>query len=353
MQHRAPQNILFLNLADARAGGQRVGATTIACLREAGCRVHVWLGFGGQGFLTRDAGARAFLSIETIRLRKLLYPVWLAVANLRAIFALIAGETVWVNAVYALPAALAPLLARPSRLVIHVHELEMPALFRWLTGVAARRGAHVIAVSGLHAHRLGFATDIIGNSVGRTPPAADPGDHIVFIGDSRPIKRFDLFVAIAEQGLPWPARAVLAGTAADYPPDLLRRAQAAGVALCFGLTEPAAMLAGAALMLQLTDPKQATETFSLTTAEAVWHLVPVGGAGTEVIAEIAGPALAFNLPSDDPADFARAIHALAADPQRHAALVAQCARIRPAFSLDRYRQAVLHLIGMADPPTSP
>lgn len=336
--------ILFLHAADARAGSQRVGAQTVGALRKAGLQVRIWLGFGAQGFLCADVGAHPMLPFDDMRLRKLFYPLWIALANLRSLISVLTGEHVWANTVYALPAALAPMLLRPSRLVVHVHELEMPRLYHRLTALAAARGARVIAVSHFHARRLGLPVAVVDNAVGQTPPDASPGRRLVFIGDWRPAKQFDLFVAIAEQVLPLQPRAVLAGREGDYPPALLARARAAGVQLCFGLSDPAVMLEGAALMLQLTDPGQVTETFSLTTAEAVWHLVPVGGAGTEVIGEIAGPALAFNLRSSDPADFAREIRALVADPQRHAALVAACERIRPRFSVGRYAEAVVSLV---------
>lgn len=338
--------ILFLHAFDARAGAQRMAALTIACLREAGLAPKVSLGFGARGFISEKAGVRPFLAIESPRLRRVLYPVWIAVAALRCLAAVASGAVIFVNAVYALPAALPALILRPRRILVHVHELEMPGLFRSLLLFARARGARLIAVSATHAAALGCATDVLLNAVdaGAPPPPPTRRTRLVFIGDQRPYKGFDIFVAIAEAGVPWAPRAALGGRPEAYDPKLLSRARAAGVDLCFGLSDPAEMLADAALFLQLTDPAKVTETFSLTAAEAVWHLVPVGAAGSAAIAEVGGPALAFSLNSRDPGEFANAIRALAKDRARYAALVSACERVRPALARERYREELLMIL---------
>ncbi|WP_194751918.1 glycosyltransferase [Thermaurantiacus tibetensis] len=323
-----------------------MAALTIACLRAAGLAPEVSVGFGARGFLSEKAGVAPFLAIESPRLRRLLYPVWLAVAALRCLAAVARGTLIFVNAVYALPAALPALMLRPGRIFIHVHELEMPGLFRSLLLFARARGARVIAVSATHAAELGCATDVLMNAVdaGAPPPPPTRRSRLVFVGDNRPSKGFGLFVAIAEAGVPWSPRAVLGGCPKAHDPKLLARARAAGIELCFGLSDPAQMLADAALLLQLTDPAQVTETFSLTAAEAVWHLVPVGAAGSAAIAEVAGPALAFSLNTRDPGEFANAIRALASDQGRYAELVSGCEHVRSALARERYCQELLTLL---------
>lgn len=339
-------SVMFVNAFDAYAGSQRVGAMLVRLLRKAGLRVDVRLGFGNQGFVSDLPGASATFAVNTVAYRKLLYPMWLTLAAVRLIAPAVRGSMLWFNTVYSVPAALPVLLFRPSAVIVHIHEIEMPGIFRALLRFAHRRGATLVAVSSDHARRIGLPCRILLNAVGENPPpVARVGDRLVFIGDSRPFKGLDLFIAIAEEGVPWKPVAVLGGTPADYGDAMLDAARAAGVSCRFGLSDPAEMLRDGALLLQLTDPLRATETFSLTTAEAVWHCVPVGCTGSGAVAEVAGAALAFTIAEREPRLFAAAVRALADDPARHAALIAGAASTRSRYSEEAFRDGALAILG--------
>lgn len=337
--------VLFLHPFDAKAGSQRVGAMLVRLLRNEGLDVKVALGFGSNGFLSAQSDVTASFAIESVKLRKLLYPLWLIIANLRSAFAVAKGKIIWANTVHALPAVLPALLFRPGKLVVHIHELQMPGLFRTLLAWAFRRKAILVAVSQHQADHLRLPCRILWNAVGALPPIISRvGHNLVWVGDWRPFKGFDLFVAIAEAGTPFNSIAILGGSPEQYPPSLLSRADAAGIDCRFGMSDPGAMLEGAILALQLSDSRQVDETFSLTAAEAVWNLVPVGAAGSEAVAEVAGPALAFNLNSRDPAEFAAAIRELAADPENLGKLRESCRAVQPDLSEGRYLSDLLSIL---------
>jgi len=336
--HAPAPRVVIVNAFDAFAGSQRVTAMLAAVLRARGHRVLVRLGFGRAGFVSGIPGVRRFLPTERVAARKRLYPLWLAIANLRTIAALVRGDIVWVCTIYALPAVL-PMLLAPRRLVIHIHETDFPGIFGALLGLAARRGAAVVAVSRTHAALLGLPARVLGNAVGDTPPTGPTQrDRLIFVGTSRALKGFDLFVAIVE--VLGPTRltpvAYLGDPVAGRDPALLARSAAAGITLIYGETDPARLFADGWLTLQLTDPALWTETFSLVAAESIWHLVPVGAAGAMVVEEIGAGAIAFNDTSRDPVRIAAHVRTLLADAAAHARLVAGCAARRDDFRIDRF-----------------
>ncbi len=309
-----------------------------SALRASGWDVVVRLGFGTSGFLSDAKVDSRFLSANVPSTRKLLYPLWLVVENIRT-FGLLRGKhRLWANSIHTLPAVLPMLLFAPRRLIVHVHELRFSGLFMALLRFAVARGATLVTVSAHHARQLGLPAHVLWNAVGEMVPAPAPGAGLIFLGNANALKGFPLFLAVAGRlrDLPLEPRAFVAGGLNHPDETTLAAAQAAGVAVVIGETRPERHWAGAWLALQLTDPALWEETFSLVTAEALWHLVPVGGAGTAVLPEVAGDALAFNIASRDADEIAAAIRALWADPARHAALVEAAARIRPNFAFERF-----------------
>jgi glycosyltransferase involved in cell wall biosynthesis len=332
--------ILVLHAFDAEAGAQRVAAQLVEGFRGTGLRTRLWLGFGSFGFVSRAAPDWRFLPIERPAVRKLLYPLWVLAAGFASIGPLIGGARFWANSYPAVAAAWPALLFAPRRLVIHLHENGLPPPFGSLVRRAGRRGAAVLAVSAHHASRLGMPVRVLPNAVGAGDPPQPPAERrcLVFVGTASAMKGFPLFLAIA-RALAGSALVPTAFLAAgpDRPDEVaLAAARAAGVKVHVGETRPAVHYAEAFLALQLTDPALADETFSLVAAEAVWHLVPVAGAGSAVLAEVAGPGLAFNIAGQDAAAIAAAIRSLLDDPAAHAALVEGCRRHRRRFALERF-----------------
>ena len=133
----------ILHAFDAHAGAQRVAATLVAGLRSRGCVVRLRLGFGTIGFLSEVDGLSRFMRLNQPLARKLFYPIWLLVENLRTCALLASRSVLWLNAVYAVPAGLPALVLAPRRAVIHVHETRVPGPLLRLIAWAGRRGATV------------------------------------------------------------------------------------------------------------------------------------------------------------------------------------------------------------------
>jgi glycosyltransferase involved in cell wall biosynthesis len=339
--------VLLLNPFDAIAGSQRVAVDVARSLEGAGIGLDFRLGFGSTGFVSAYPGVRRFMLTDPPPQRKRRYPLWLLAAVPRTLRAVFAGEVIWANTVYAVPAVLFPLLLAPRRVVVHVHEVEfawvLMASLRW----AARRGATLVCVSELHQHAIDLPATVLYNGVSppADPQAARMARQLLFVGNTSPEKGFDLFIAVARAlagsglepvaFLPSPERS---------DPALLAAAAQAGVRVRFGVTDPQEMYGQGFLTLQCTDPVQWTETFSLVAVESISALVPVASAGAVVVKEVLGDALAFDCPERDPARIAAAVRALLADTLRHAALVSACRLRRERYSLARFQQQVVGLV---------
>jgi len=341
--------ITLVHAFDAHAGAQRVAAALAWVLRDRGLGLRLWLGFGDQGFVSEAVPGWRFLPTRTPRWRKLLYPIWLVAINVAMVGVLLRGDRVWVNSIAAVPAAGPFLLFAPRRLVIHLHENRLPGLARTIVSWAGRRGAVVIAVSRHHAKQLGLACKVLPNAVGQGAPPSAPAvrNRLVFVGTTSAMKGFPLFLAIVQRlGIAdLRPTAFLAGGPDTPTEQALASARALGIETRVGERDAAVHHADGFLLLQLTDPLMADETFSLVSAEAVWHLVPVGGGGAAVLSEVAGKALAFNMGSRDPDAMAEAIRALWTDRPRYQGLLEACGAERSRFSLDRFADEVVAIAG--------
>jgi len=338
-----------LQAFDAHAGAQRVAAQLAGCFRERGVQFRLWLGFGRTGFVSDSAPDWRFKGCDRPSRRKLMYPLWLVVANLACFWPLLSGGQVWANAIASVPAAGPFLLFAPRRLIIHLHENRLPAIAKAVVAWAGRRGVILIAVSHHHAEQLDLDCKVLPNAVGQGAPPSAPAvrDRLVFVGTASAMKGFPLFLAVVQRldisGLR--PIAFLAGGPDTPSGQVLADAQALGIEIRVGELETAVHHANAFLLLQFTDPMMADETFSLVSAEAVWHLVPVGGGGSAVLSEVVGPALAFNRADRDPDTIAQAIRDLWADRQRYQALVEACRAQRPQYALTRFADDVVALAG--------
>jgi glycosyltransferase involved in cell wall biosynthesis len=308
------------------------------------CRVH--LGFGTRGFVSELPGVGRFLPIDDIPWRKRLYALWIIALAPRMLWALLRGEVVWANTVHALPAVLPMLWFAPRRVVVHLHEIEFPGLFRALARWAARRGAHVLCVSQVHREALGLDATVLPNCVTvRSEAPAERPPVLLFVGAVSRMKGFDLFVEVARhlQGAGIRAVACVPG----IPPgatSLAQAAQEAGVELHCDVRDPMRMYPGATLLLQCTDPALATETFSLVMVEALSCGVPVATAGMKVAAEILGDAWAFDEPTRDAQRIAAAVRALIADPARLSALREAALARRERYAFPEFRERVAALL---------
>ncbi|RSV14199.1 hypothetical protein CA236_16715 [Sphingomonas sp. ABOLG] len=326
--------LLLLNPFDAYAGSQRIGRDMARLLAAAGHDVQVRLGFGGGGFLSDLPETRTDLGISNVPIRKLLYPLWALLVSLPVAIAALRGRMIWANTVYAaLPALLAVLLC-PQRVAVHLHEATFARPFAIILRLIARRGVPIVCVSADHAARIGLPAKVLYNPVS-LPDCDTPsrGDRLLFVGTTQPIKGFALFVAVGEKldDLPLRKTAYLSDEA-RHDQALVARARQAGIEIVFGEANPQVLYRDGFLLLQASDPELCSETFSLVAAEAMARLVPVAGAGTTVLPEVLGNALAFDTPSRDPGEIAGAIRSLHADPARYAALRVACSSRRMTFS---------------------
>jgi|GEM_PF-6965382 len=336
---RAPR-IIIVQAFDAHAGAQRIAAVLTQILRSKRLGARLWLGFGKSGFVSAMRPDWRFMGTERPSRRKLLYPLWLIAANFNALGAVFAGAAMWTNSIAAVPAAVPFILLAPRRLVIHLHETGLPTVATRIIGWAASRGATVLAVSGYHRERLGLDCRVLYNAVGQGEPPRPPAtrNRLIFVGSTRAMKGLPLFIDVVRRlvGSGLSAHAFLAARPTPPDADAVADARAAGIQVTIGETDPRRLFADGFLFFQTTDPLLWDETFSLVTAEALWQLVPVCAAGSPVLAEVAGTALAFNDASRNADAIATEILALLADHSRYDALVAACSVERSRFTVERF-----------------
>jgi glycosyltransferase involved in cell wall biosynthesis len=336
------RHVLFVHPFDALAGSQRVAVALIRAFYGLHCTVSVLLGFGSNGFVARVEGVRAFLSVNHVGWRKALYPLWLAMMWPRMLWAVWRREIVWANTIHAIPAVLVVLALAPSRVVVHVHEIEYPRLFGWLLDWAVSRGATVLCVSDFQRRQLELRADVLHNCVdkmGETPPTQPP--VLLFVGAVSALKGFPLFVEVVSR-LPAGMFSVVACVPSlpDSARGWIERAQQLGVIFRCGLSDPEEMFAGATLLIQCTDPLLATETFSLVMSEALAFGVPVATTGMGVASEVLADAWAFDEPSREPDLIASKILALCQDGPKLASLRAAALARRRHFSFPIFQQRV-------------
>lgn len=341
---------LLLNPFDAFAGSQRVATDTISRLTEAGHYVSVRLGFGGGGFLSNLSITATDFDVSNVSIRKLLYPLWALLVGLPVAMAVLRGRIVWANTVYAAPPAFLAAMLCPSRVVIHLHEANFSKLFLPVLRLMVRRGVRLLCVSADHASRIGLPATILYNSVPLpTEDAESACDRLLFVGTTQAMKGLALFVAVCEMLRSLPLRkAAYLSDEARHDVGLVERARRAGVDLVFNESDPEVLYRDGFLLLQATDPMQWTETFSLVAVEAIARQVPVASAGTTVLQEVLGEALAFDVPSRDPVVIADLIRLLHADQDRYQNIRAACARRRTAFSEDAFRHRLEELLLQID-----
>lgn len=337
---------LLLNPFDAFAGSQRVACDTIDRLTEVGHHMSVRLGFGGGGFLSNLPITATDFDISNVSMRKLLYPLWALLVSLPVAMSVLRGRIVWANTIYAVPPAFLAAMLCPGRVVIHLHEANFSKLFFPVLHLMVRRGAHLLCVSADHAARIGLPATVIYNSV--PIPTQDPEsacDRLLFVGTTQAIKGLALFVAVCEMLRNLQLRTVAyLSDEARHDVGLVERARRAGVDVVFNQFDPEILYRDGFLLLQATDPTLCAETFSLVAVEAMARQVPVASAGTTVLKEVLGDALAFDVPSRDPVVIAGLIRSLHADQGRHKMMRAACARRRTAFSQDAFQDRLEELL---------
>lgn len=342
--------ILLLNPFDAFAGSQRIARDTIDQLTDLGHDVAVKIGFGGYGFLTNLPSTTSDFDISDIPTRKLLYPFWLLWVILPVALSVLRGYTVWANTIYATPASLLAAMLCPSRVVIHLHEASFSKLFHPILRLMVKRGALLICVSADHKARIGLPATVVYNSVPLPDgDGASTCDRLLFVGTTHAMKGFDLFVSVCEELRDFPLRkAAYLSDEARHNVVLVKRARDAGIDVIFNQSDPEVLYCNGFLLLQMTDPSLWTETFSLVAVEAMARQVPVASAGSSVLSEVLGQALAFDVPSRDPKAIAHLIRDLNADPVRYKDLRIACADRRGAFSKKAYRQQLEVLLHNMD-----
>lgn len=347
------RSITLVQSFDANAGAQRVAAQLVSGLRARGYRVQLWLGFGISGFVSEAQPNWRFMRLERPAYRKIAYPLWLIAANLAMFLPLLRGDKLWANSVASVPASGPFLLFAPRRLIIHLHENNLPSIAQKVVSWAGKRGATVLAVSEHHRQRLEVdghirICQVLLNGVGdgELPLPPEIRDELVFVGTAHPMKGLPLFLQVARclVGSDMKLHVFLAGGPNQPSAKALAEVADAGVQISVGETRLHKHYARAILLLQLTDPALADETFSLVTGEALWHLVPVGGGGSKVLPEVAGAALAFNIESRDADTIATAIQELVADPSRYSLLVDGCRSERDRLALDRFLDSAVKLL---------
>jgi len=343
------QTVRLIHPFDGFAGSQRVASNVATALHEAGFNVIANIGFGAVGFLARVPKRRVFLATERLGLRRLLYPVWLVWMNLATLRMIAGGATLWANTAYSLPAVLLACLIRPGRVIVHIHELT----FRFpgvglLLRAAGRHGVTLVCVSEYQRLRLGLTARVVPNCVDELKPdtqLALDGSRLIFVGSTQAKKGFSLFLDIVDHlGVAGPEPVACLADAATGDAPLLARAQRLGVTVRADVTRVAALYEDGFATVVATDPAMWEETFSLVAAESLCCLVPVINAGSAVVAEVCGPALAFDCPARDAAQIAARTSALWTDADARRQLVAACSAHRDRFAPALFAKRVAALV---------
>lgn len=349
MESKNIPNITLLVPFDAIAGSQRMAVAVNRALTAAGCQVNIRLGFGSNGLISSDLGVRPFLNINVISLRKILYPLWILWEMIRNGARVTGGHLVWANTIHAAPATLIALLARPQSVIIHLHEVDFPWIFRRFLTFADRRGALLLCVSRFHRESLRLNALVIPNCSGvegpRVADAANDRSRLLFVGNTSKEKGFDLFIAVCRElrGSDLRCTAFLPNLESSNP-ALCKQAIAAGIEVRYGVTDARKIYSDGAFLMQCTDSARWTETFSLVAAESVTCLVPVVCAGATVIHEIAGPALAFDDPTRNPRVIANRIKSLLANREEYNELINACDTQRREYSWDAFGGRIDQLV---------
>lgn len=340
---------------DAFAGSQRVTAHIARALAHGGFRPVVHIGFGGRGFLSEWTRTRRFLAVEAKTARKLLYPIWVAYMNLFAAAQVLRGHVVWGQTITAAPAIVLAALLRHEQVIVHLHEIPGPkSPLRLALALVQALGARLLCVSHFHRSRLGLDCEVLYNCVwpersvsGQRP---DKRDTLVFVGTTNPKKGFSLYTEVVRELQMSRLRPVafLSDSQANIDALLLERARDAGIEVRFGVQRTAEMFERGFLTLLLTDPLLWEETFSLVSVESLTHGVPVASAGSEVLKEVCGSALAFDEPSRDPRAIARAINdLLGTGSERYRELVNACDRVAASYAPPAFSAAVTAIVAGA------
>lgn len=318
MKKSRRRDVFVVHPFDAYAGSQRVVQHVRSALIRLGHRCQVHLGFGSSGFVSNIPEVSRFLPIDNIPWRKRLYIFWIIALTPRILWAVIRGEIVWANSVHAIPAVLPALLLAPRRVVLHIHEIEFPAILYALVRWASLKGALLLSVSDLHRRELKLAADVLYNCYdNQSETVVKSAPVLIFVGAISRLKGFDLFVEVVSSIEPGTVHAIaFVPKVPNSGCDLVEAARKAGIELRIGVTDPTAIYPGASLLLQCTNPMLATETFSLVMVEALSFGVPVGTAGMKVADEILGDAWAFDVPDRVPHHIASHVIDLFSNPER-------------------------------------
>jgi glycosyltransferase involved in cell wall biosynthesis len=213
-----------------------------------------------------------------------------------------------------------------------------------------RRGTRLVCVSKDHAVQIGLPAFVLYNFV-ELPDKKEPSacDRLLFVGTTQPIKGLSLFIAVCEalRDLPLRKTAYLSD-GARRDGVLVASARRAHIDVVFDQSDPVALYSDGFLLFQASDPALCRETFSLVAVEAMARQVPVAGAGTAVLHEVLGDALAFDVPSRDPKIIADRIRSLYADPDRHEVLRNACALRSTVFSEEAFLEGLDDLLMQMD-----
>jgi glycosyltransferase involved in cell wall biosynthesis len=296
------RELIFVNAFDALAGSQRVAVSLFRAFLDLKIPFKIYLGFGNVGFISEFGGVDRFSSVNLPVIRKLLYPFWVLFLWPKILYAIFKKKIIWANAVYAIPAILPAVLFSPSRLVIHVHEVDFSVIIKILLFFAARQGVCILCVSNFHRERVFTGAKVLLNSVMSSGWAKRQDvPTILFVGNATALKGFPLFIEVIKLLPAHQFRAVACVPSISAASnDLIERAFLAGIEIRVGISDPAQIYTEASLLLQCTDPNLWTETFSLVVVEAISFAVPVATVGLMVAGEILGDAIAFDVPVRDP-----------------------------------------------------
>lgn len=290
------KKILVLHPFDSFAGSQKVTVGAIKVFEGSFDRIISLVVLGGGGFLASSSNSKFLFNVSRGIVRKVLYVLTAPFISVLVLFYIFLGFRIYASTYYSTPYLLLASIVRPSWVILHVHEIEVPSVLRRFGEFLSSRGCKLLFVSDLHRRRIALAGAIVHNfsdsnfgdlyletRVSRT--------RLIFVGAPTKSKGFDFFASVTRE-LVGPNVEALAFIGDSIIPD----ASACNGHIKFFTSVycEEKIFSGKTLLLVCSDANLVTETFSLSCMEALKHGALVCNFGSDVCSEIFGAYLVID-----------------------------------------------------------
>ena len=260
------------------AGSQKITRGFQKALTDAGHNYKTIVYFG-RGFVEAKP---IFGGIKSKTLRMILFLLIVPLSALRLIFVadIVYGMTSW-----SVPLLLLRSLFSKHRSIVYLHEISKYSLIQLCLKIISKGNAEIIFVSHFHKDVIGLNGRVISNFIDEVTIQPTNFDRVLFVGAATKVKGFDLFIEVASR---IKSDSVVEAFISSGSRDLIASARNAGVHVHENVSDRKIIYGKGGILLHLTNPVLAKETFGLTLVEAAAYNIPVVVCGSTVAFEILG-----------------------------------------------------------------